>query len=172
MAANLLSLLQVNVSPVELFLRGTAVYWTLFLTFRFIIRRDAGQVGMADLVFAVIVADASQNALAGDYKTIGEGFILISVLVFWNFLLDYAGYRFPAVARVLEAPPLKLIRNGRPLWSNMRRQFITMDELMAALRKEGIRTIDEVQGAYLESDGSFSVVRFEEGGSRAAGQSK
>lgn len=168
MPANLLSLLQVNVSPLELFLRGTAVYWALFLTFRFIVRRDAGEVGMADLVFAVIVADASQNALAGDYKTIGEGFVLIGVLVGWNYLLDYAGYHFPKFAKLLEAPPLKVIRNGRPLWSNMRRQFITLDELKAALRKEGIQDMTEVRDAYLESDGTFSVVKHEDGSPRAA----
>lgn len=172
MPTNLLSLLQVNVSPLELFLRGTAVYWALFLTFRFIVRRDAGEVGMADLVFAVIVADASQNALAGDYKTLGEGLILVAVLVGWNYSLDYAGYHFPMFTRLLAAPPLKVIRNGRPLWSNMRRQFITMDELKAALRKEGIQNMSEVQNAYLESDGTFSVVKYDDGSSQAAGGTK
>lgn len=54
------------------------------MTFSFIVRRDAREVGMADLVFAVIVADALQNALAGDYKTIGEGFVLTCALVGWT----------------------------------------------------------------------------------------
>jgi len=54
-----------DVSPLELVLRGTLVYWLLFLIFRFIMRRDVGAVGIADILLLVIIADASQNAMAG-----------------------------------------------------------------------------------------------------------
>lgn len=60
-------------SPFELILRGSLVYWFLFLVFRFIMRRDVGAIGTADVLLLVLVADASQNAMTGGYKTVPEG---------------------------------------------------------------------------------------------------
>ena len=45
----LLSMLAFEMDPLELVLRGTAVYWFLFLLFRFVLRRDAGSMGIADI---------------------------------------------------------------------------------------------------------------------------
>jgi len=56
---NLSDLFAFHVSPVELIVRGTLMYWFLFLIFRFVLRRDAGAVGIADMLLVVLVADAS-----------------------------------------------------------------------------------------------------------------
>ena len=64
------ALFAVHVPVLELVIRGTAVYWFLFLVFRFIIRRDIGALGIADVLLLVILADAAQNAMAGEYSTI------------------------------------------------------------------------------------------------------
>ncbi|HKW83228.1 MAG TPA: DUF421 domain-containing protein, partial [Burkholderiaceae bacterium] len=79
-----------HVSPIELVVRGTLIYWFLFLLFRFVLRRDAGAVGIADILLVVLVADASQNAMAGGYETVAEGCVLIGTLIGWNYLLDWA----------------------------------------------------------------------------------
>lgn len=152
-----------RVHPAELFLRATLMYWVLFLTFRFVVRRDAGSLGLADLVFVVVVADAAQNALAGEYKSIAEGVVVVSVLVAWNFLLDWAGFRFPRVQKLLQPPPLRLILNGRPVHRNLRRQHIAMVELDAQLRQSGVEDISKVREAFLESDGRVSVLLYENG---------
>ena len=60
----------IRVSLAELVLRGTLVYWLLFLIFRFFLRRDVGAVGIADILLLVIVADAAQNAMSGGYTTL------------------------------------------------------------------------------------------------------
>ena len=61
----------------ELFVRGTVVYWFLFLAFRFLLRRNVGALGVADILLLVIVADASQNAMAGQYSSVTEGALLL-----------------------------------------------------------------------------------------------
>ena len=60
------------------------MYLALVLTFRFILRRDVGSLGIPDVLFIVIVADAAQNAMAGEYKSIADGIVLVATLVFWN----------------------------------------------------------------------------------------
>lgn len=66
-----------STSPLEIIIRGTLVYWFLFLVFRFVVRRDVGSVGIADILVLVIVSDGAQNAMAGEYKSIGEGCTLV-----------------------------------------------------------------------------------------------
>lgn len=146
---------------VEIVVRGSVIYWFLFCIFRFLIRRDVGSVGIADILILVLVADASQNAMAGEYKSITDGMILISTLIFWNMLLDWLAFRFPGFRRLAEPGTLVLVRNGRLVWRNLRREFITEDELLAQLRKQGIERLEQVKTVYLEADGNFSVIRNE-----------
>jgi uncharacterized membrane protein YcaP (DUF421 family) len=151
-------LVDVRVPVAELVLRGTLMYWFLLLVFRFVLRRDAGSLGVADILFLVLVADASQNAMAGGYDTVAEGVILLSTLVGWNYLLDWASYHWPWVQKLTEAPPLLLVKNGRMQHRNMRKEFLTPEDIEAQLRQAGVADIREVREAYLEGDGKFSVL--------------
>jgi uncharacterized membrane protein YcaP (DUF421 family) len=148
-----------GVSPLEMFVRGTAMYWFLFLIFRFIVRRDVGSVGVADILILVIVADAAQNGMSGEYTSVADGMVLVGTLIFWNALLDRLSFYFPAFARFTEAPPLLLVHNGRMLRANMRREYITEEDLWTQLRQQGVDDLSQVRKAYLEPDGGFSVIR-------------
>lgn len=149
----------VETSPLELIVRGTAMYLFLFLMFRVVVRRRIGAVGMADILIMVVIADAAQNALSGEYKTVTEGFILVSTILFWNFFIDWLNYRVPALQDWLEAPPLLLIDNGRILHRNLRHEFVTEQELLSKLREQGVDDVRQVAKAHMESDGTVSVIK-------------
>jgi uncharacterized membrane protein YcaP (DUF421 family) len=161
------ALFSFHVSPLEIAVRGSLMYWFLFLVFRFVLRRDAGSVGIADLLLVVLIADASQNAMAGGYDSVAEGCLLAATLVGWNYAIDWAAYRWEAVRRLVEPAPLLLVDRGRVLARNMRQEFLTRDELDAHLRQNGIASIDEVRAAYMEGDGKFSVVTYDKPRPRA-----
>lgn len=161
---DLSELFALHVSALELIVRGTLMYWFLLLIFRFVLRRDPGSLGVADILLVVIIADASQNAMSGGYSTMTEGFLLIGTLVFWNYALDWAAYRWPAVHKLTDPPPIQLIRAGEPLLRNMRKEFVTRDDLDAQLRQAGIDDIRQVRAAFLEGDGKFSVIKYDDRG--------
>lgn len=71
------ALLHFTVSPLEMVLRGSAVYWFLFCLFRFVLRRDAGSVAIADIMLLVLIADAAQNGMAGGYQSLADGAVLV-----------------------------------------------------------------------------------------------
>jgi uncharacterized membrane protein YcaP (DUF421 family) len=150
-----------SVSPLELVLRGSIIYAFLFLIFRLVLRRDVGSVGIADILVLVIIADASQNAMAGEYRSVSDGMILISTIVGWNFAIDWLAYHFPRLRRLLEPPPLCLVKDGRMLGRNMRQELLTEEELRSKLREEGVSELAEVARAYMERDGKISVVKRE-----------
>ncbi len=156
---SLLSMFGFGMDPLELVVRGTAVYWFLFLLFRFVLRRDAGSMGIADILLVVLIADASQNAMAGGYQTLADGLVLVSTIAGWNWLIDWAGYRFRAVRQFLEAAPVVLVRHGQLVRRNLRREMISTPELMALLREHGVTKLAEVHFARMEGDGQISVIR-------------
>lgn len=161
----LLPLFRFGLSPIELVVRGTVVYWFLFLVFRFLIRRDAGAIAIADILLLVLIADAVQNAMAGGYETVADGLLLVTTIVGWNWIVDWASYRSPAVRRFAAPPPLVLVRHGSIQWRNLRREYVTEQELMTHLREQGIDDLADVKVARLEPDGAISVIRRDATGS-------
>jgi len=160
-----------TVSPLEIFVRGSVVFWFIFLIFRLVLRREVGAIGVADVLVVVLIADASQNAMAGDYRSITDGLLLISTIVFWNFLIDWLAFRWHWLAQLLEPPPLLLIDHGRMNRANMRREFLTPDELRSKLREQGVEDLTQVKRALMESDGEISVIRLDDAaGSRSPGK--
>jgi uncharacterized membrane protein YcaP (DUF421 family) len=123
-------------------------------------------VAITDLLVVVLLADAAQNAMADEYRSISDGLILVGTIIFWNYFLDWLGYRFPAVDRILTPSPLLLIKDGELIRRNMRREFIAEKELMRLLRVQGVEDVAQVRKAYLEGDGRLSVFTKEEGGIR------
>jgi uncharacterized membrane protein YcaP (DUF421 family) len=151
----------------EIILRGTLVYLLLFVVLR-ILRREAGGLGIADVLVIVVIADASQNAMSSDYKSITEGAILVGTIVFWDYALDWLAYRFPRFQRLVRPAPLPLIKDGRLLRKNMRQEMITEEELLSQLRQQGVEDVAEVSKGYLEGDGRISVIA---GKKKSTGQS-
>ena len=152
-------LFELTVSPLELVVRGTVMYLALVLTFRFILRRDVGSLGIPDVLFIVIVADAAQNAMAGEYKSIADGIVLVATLVFWNVALDWLSFRSAAMRRFIEPPSLPLIRDGKWVRRNLKDQWITTEEVLSKLHEHGIERISQVKIARLEPDGELGVIR-------------
>jgi uncharacterized membrane protein YcaP (DUF421 family) len=154
-------LFRFSVDPLELVVRGTAMYWFLFLLFRFVLRRDVGSIGIADVLLLVLIADASQNAMAGGYQSVTDGCILVATIAGWNYALDWASYHSRFVRQVVEPKPLMLVKDGRLQRRVMRREMVTMGELMAKLREHGYERVAQVKAARMESDGEITVLGYE-----------
>lgn len=147
-----------SVSILELFIRGTLVYLALFALLRFLPGRQVGAVGIADLLVVILFANAAQNAMASNYTSITDGLLLVVTIIFWSYALNWLGYRFPRVQRLLTPPPLLLVKNGRLIHRNLQRELITEGELLVQFRKQGVEKVEDVRLAFMEADGSISVI--------------
>jgi len=141
----------------EVVIRGTIMYIGMFALLR-VFRRQAGSVGIADLLVIVVIADAAQNGMAGDSRSITEALILIATIVLWDWFFDYLGFKSPFWERILQPQPLLLIQNGEIIQKNLDQEMIKEDDLLAQLREEGIDDFSRVRKCYLESNGHFSVL--------------
>ena len=73
--------------------------------------------------------------------------------------MDWAAYRFAVLRPLVEPPTCVLVRHGRLVRRNLRRELITVPELMALLREQGIDKLADVAYARLEPDGEISVIK-------------
>ena len=147
-----------DIPLIEIVLRGSIMYLSLFILLRIILKRQSGTLGITDLLLITLLADASQNGMAGEYKSIPNGILLVATIIFWDFALDWLSYKSPIFQRLIEPPPLLLVKNGQLLRRNMRKELVTDEDLMVQFREQGVSDISKVKEAYMESDGHISVV--------------
>ena len=151
-------------SVLELVLRVSLMYLLILAGFR-VFRREAGSLSVSDLLVVVLIADAAQNGMAGEYKSLTEGGIAIATIFLWNFALDWLAFRSRVVHWLLHPPPLLLVKNGRLQARNLRAELMTKSDLLEQLREQGVADVHQVRTCYLESDGRISVVRLDPDGS-------
>jgi uncharacterized membrane protein YcaP (DUF421 family) len=85
--------------------------------------------------------------------------LLIATLVGWNYLMDWATWRFPALERWASGRRQVLVRNGRLDRRVMRRELITQEELLSKVHGAGLESLDEARAVFLEPDGEITVVK-------------
>jgi uncharacterized membrane protein YcaP (DUF421 family) len=154
------NMLSPDVHPLEIVIRGSLMFLGIFVLLRVILKRQTGSVSMSDLLLITLLADASQNGMAGEYRSVTDGMLLVLTIIAWNFALDWLAFRFPVLERLIEPPPLELIRNGKLLRRNMRKEMITEAELITHAREQGLEDLSKIKSARIESDGQITVIQF------------
>ena len=150
-----------DASLLESFVRGSVVYLSILVLFRVVLRRQAGSIGLPDIMLVVLVSECVSAALSAEAKSVPNGLAAVAALLFWSFTLDRLGHRWPWFQRLLEPRPLPLVRDGKPLRENLDREGITDEELEAQLRLNGVEEVSAVKLATLEADGDVSVIPIE-----------
>ena len=149
-----------TVGLAELFVRGSVMYLGILAAMR-ILRRQKGALSTPDLLVLIVVADAAQNAMSASYTSLTEGLVLVGTIYLWDFVLDSLSFRFSSIRKLLNEPPLPLVKEGKLQRQNMRKEMLTTEDIMEQLREHGIDDMSLVKQCTLESDGHFSVVKFD-----------
>ena len=152
------ALFVIEVPLLELFVRGSVLYLSILFLMRFMPRRTGGELATMDLIFLLLIAEAASNAF-GEYNSVVEGLILVMVLMGWNFIVNAASCRFRFVEKLVSSSPIEIVRNGEILRRNMRREFVTEEELMSALRQQGLSSVDQAKSVTIEGEGAITVVK-------------
>jgi uncharacterized membrane protein YcaP (DUF421 family) len=96
-----------------LVVRGTMMYLALFIMLRIVLKRPTAGVSMPDVLLIVLIADAAQNGMANDYKSVMEGLVLVATILFWRCALNWLEFHVPVLGKLMEPAQLLLVENGR-----------------------------------------------------------
>jgi len=143
----------------ESFLRGTVMFLAIYAITRVVGKREVGAHSLTDLLVVVLVAQAAAPGLVGESRGIPDSLVLVATIYGWSVAIDAIAYRWPVLLPVLKSRAVPLIRDGQLNQKALRREFIQREELMAELRLHGISDVKQVARAYLEPNGSVSVIR-------------
>lgn len=147
-----------ELSVAEKILRPVLVYVVLVVLVRLAGRRELVQLNSFDLIVLLMLANTVQNATIGNDNSMVGGLIGVSALLLANYLVVRFLYHHPKVDHWVEGGPTVLIRHGQMIRGNLAREAITEEELMEAIRKQGLGSAGEVAEAVLETGGAISVV--------------
>jgi uncharacterized membrane protein YcaP (DUF421 family) len=153
-----MNILVPDISIAEKLLRSVAVYTFLLVAFRLCGKRQLGQLSAFDLVVLLIISNVVQNAVIGNDNSLGGGLLGATTILLLNLLVAYVTFRFRRADRVIEHSPTVLVRHGRILRDNLRRERLGPRDLRAALRHHGVISIRDIRYAFLEEDGHVSVI--------------
>lgn len=136
----------------------TCVYLFIILALRVLGKTELAQLSITDLIFVLLISNAVQNAMVGSDTSLGGGLLAAGVLFIINFIFKKLKYTFPGVKKLIEGEPVILVYQGKMQVENCRKNEISEEELLQAIREHGSDSIEEVNSVILETDGNISVV--------------
>lgn len=145
----------------EIAVRTIAVYAVVLVGLRIFGKRQLGQISVADLVMILLIANAVQNAMVGPDVSLAGGLTAAVVLLVVNFGVVRILARSPLGERLLEGSPTLVVKDGAFVEANLRHEGLAREEVSMAIREHGITGESGVRAAYLEPDGTISVIPIE-----------
>jgi uncharacterized membrane protein YcaP (DUF421 family) len=142
----------------EIALRTAIIYVVMVVLLRVAGKREVGQMSILDLVVLLIISNGVQNAMVGDNTTVYGGIVAAATLVSLDWGIRRLTDRSRRAERLLEGEPALLVHDGRLMTAAMRRQGISHEELMAALRSHGLERPADAHLVVLETSGHISVI--------------
>jgi uncharacterized membrane protein YcaP (DUF421 family) len=142
----------------DIALRAVFLYAFVVFLIRVMGRRELSSLSPIDLVLLIVLGDAIQQGLTQDDYSVTGAVIAVSTIAAVQVLISYLSFRSKRARRVLEGDPIVIVQDGKLIERNMKRERLTVDEVAEAMRKQQIATVDDVEWAILESDGTMSFI--------------
>jgi len=142
----------------DLAIRTVVVFCFVFLLMRIIGRRELSNLEPFDIILLIVLGDSVQQGVTQDDYSVTGALIVISVFALMQLLVSYLNFRFPRLRPVLDGQPLVLVENGKTIEKNLRRERMTMQDLMEQARTQQIDSLDKIKWAVLETSGAVSFI--------------
>ena len=125
---------------------------------RVIGRRELSSLEPFDLILLVVLGDTVQQGLTQDDYSLTGALIAVSVIAVLQVLLSYSNFRFPRLRPLLNGEPIVVVQDGELILPNLRRERLTVEDVMEAARQQQIESLDKVRWAVLETSGTISFI--------------
>jgi uncharacterized membrane protein YcaP (DUF421 family) len=142
----------------DIVVRAVVAFLFVFLLTRVIGRRELSSLQPFDLILLVMIGDLVQQGVTQNDFSVTGALLVGSTIALMTLLVSWTSFRFPRLRPVLDGEPVIVVEDGKPIERNLRRNRITLEELLAAGRQNGYASLDSVRWAVLETNGRISFV--------------
>lgn len=142
----------------------TALFYILItILYRFMGKREIGQLGMVDLIVSILIAELAAMSIDNRDESVYLSIVPIVLLVVIQMTMSFISLKFAKVRDCFDGTPSVMINRGVINFKEMVRQRYNIDDLLTQLREQQIKSIEEVDYAVLETDGKLSVFKKKDG---------
>ncbi|MGE0448848.1 MAG: DUF421 domain-containing protein [Vicinamibacterales bacterium] len=138
---------------------GALAYVSLIAFLRVSGKRTLAKMNAFDLVVTVALGSTLATIAITADVALAQGVVALALLIALQFAITWSSIRWPAIRKIVTGEPSLLLHRGRYLEAALRRARVTEEEVRAAIRAQGVASLEHVEAVVLETDGSFSVVR-------------
>lgn len=149
----------------ETVLRVAFIYVFLLAAMRVIGKREFGQLAPHEFVVLLMIPEVVSSALNQDDRTVTNGVVGASTLLFLVFLTSVLTHRFRKVEKIVADSAAVLVHRGRLYEEVLNKERVTPDEILTEARKSGVDSLGRIRWAVLEPDGKIAIVPEDEGSS-------
>jgi len=142
----------------DIVLRAFFAFLFVFLVTRLIGRRELRSLEPFDLILLVVVGDLMQQGITQSDMSFTGAVLATGTFAVLVLAVSYAGFRFRRMRPLLEPQPIIVVQDGQVIESNLRKERMTLNELLAEARQQQIASLENVRWAVLESSGKVSFI--------------
>lgn len=146
---------------ITILIRTIFFYFFIFIIYRIMGKREVGQLSIIDLIVSLLIAELTVISIENYNKSMLYSLIPIVVLVLLQCILAYISLKKPKFRIFLDGNPSLIIKEGKINYNEMLKQRYNLDDLLVQLRDKGYRSIEEVEYAVLENNGTLSIFPYE-----------
>ncbi|TMK82850.1 MAG: DUF421 domain-containing protein [Actinobacteria bacterium] len=143
--------------------RASVMFVFLFIVMRSMGRKELAELSAFELILIIVMGDLIQQGVTQQDNSLTGAITAISTFVVWMLALSYLSFKSKRARTIIEGRPVIVIRDGEPQEKILRYERLSFDEITDAAREQGIADLRDVQVGVLESDGSFSFIRYKGG---------
>ena len=141
-------------------IRTLFFYFFITLAYRIMGKREVGQLGIIDLIVSILIAELVAISIENKSDPIILTIVPICLLVALELLLAYLSIKSRTFRTIFGGKPSLIIVNGKINYHEMVKQRYSMDDLLLSLRQKEIRSVEDVEYAFLEPNGKLSVFKY------------
>ena len=142
----------------DIAIRGVAIFLFIYLLTRVIGRRELSSLQPFDLILLIVLGDSVQQGLTQDDYSVTGAAIAVATIASLQVATSWLSFRFRRLRPLLDGEPIVVVQDGRPIEQNLRRERLTLEEVMEEARQQQIGSLDDVQWAVLETSGTISFI--------------
>lgn len=142
----------------EVIWRTSLAVVVLFLLTKLLGKRQISQLSFFEYITGITIGDLAASISLDTNKTWYLGLIALLVWVAFSLVIEYLKIKNKKARDFIDFKSTVLIKDGKILEDNMRKERISSDELLEELRKKDVFKLADVEFAIMESDGAINVL--------------
>jgi len=140
----------------EIVYRALFMFAFLWFITRVVGRASLGELSTFELLLYITMGDLIQQAVTQQDYSVTAGVLAIGVFALLTIALAGVNSRWPRARTITHGIPVVIVTDGEPHLDILRREKLSLDDLMAAAREQGLHTFAAIHLAVLEADGKIS----------------